>query len=262
MVDREAAIAELEGTEEVSDVLESEGTEEVSSEVKDSAYDIDGEKFSINDIKSWKEYFGLKETHVPKSEYTKKTQELADRSRTLKDAEELQGYFMKMRNSNPQLFADVQKLISEAHAKQNGQSPEAYQLAGRLNQLEQQLRDQEMKNQDIVFDNIMKELAVDKQYNGFFADSDNDREFSRWIAGYQGVNDVRSAAKEYFNYITKKHADTKIRTEEEMKKNIAERAKKGIRPKSSSMSPTNESGETLDPRERRRLAKEFLGSLE
>lgn len=84
----------VEATQEVTETPVVEETPEV---IVPTEYDIDGEKYSLDDIREWRK------GNMRQSDYTKKTTELANQRKEAKDALEIYDYLMK----KPEL---VQKL--------------------------------------------------------------------------------------------------------------------------------------------------------
>lgn len=96
------SVVETEGAE-VTETVETEATEtEVANDVP-SEFEIDGEKYSIDDIREWKKS-GLRQ-----SDYTKKTQEVAKMRKEAEEALEVYNYLM----SKPDLVKKLYELDTD-----------------------------------------------------------------------------------------------------------------------------------------------------
>ena len=95
----EAAIAD---TDESGSTSQSDATLDESSDLSDVYYEIDGEEVSAADIKRWKS------GHLMQSDYTRKTQQLAEeRKRVTAEREQLSGKLETLQS----VESELQKLI-------------------------------------------------------------------------------------------------------------------------------------------------------
>lgn len=134
-------------------------TEEDSTEVeaKPSEYDIDGEKFTVDQIKEWQK------GNMRQSDYTKKTQEIAQWRKENSEAQELYNYL----KSNPEIAAKLAEISPEQSDKTKSiMNPELEQMNLKMTtwEIEKSLesimsKDKDVSEIDIL--NIANERGID-----------------------------------------------------------------------------------------------------
>lgn len=135
------------GTDDVTDVGEVEEVEEVESTDEsineeidstidsDTGIEIDGQKYSLEELREFKQA-GLRQ-----SDYTKKTQQLSQRERELQEASEFYNYFRQ----NPQLLEQLAQSEVDPNVQQRARQMDP--AMQRVEQLEMQMHEERLTNE-------------------------------------------------------------------------------------------------------------------
>jgi hypothetical protein len=122
------------------------------------SFNIDGQDYTIEDIKSWQDSHNNKSSW--ESSYKQRDQEFADRRRELDKFEELDNYLRE----RPDLIGKVQQVFQEDYNQQQGQQiPDGIQELKR--DIDSRLMNLDQRQSTFELDNTVKDLQVKyKQY--------------------------------------------------------------------------------------------------
>lgn len=130
---------EVANVEKVEEIEEVEQTEESSSEVDSSidseGIEIDGEKYTLEELREFKQA-GLRQ-----SDYTRKTQQLSQREKELQEASEFYNYFAQ----NPHLLEQLAQADVDPSVQQKAMHMDP--AMQRVQQLEAQMYEERLSNE-------------------------------------------------------------------------------------------------------------------
>lgn len=200
------------------------------------------EKVPISKVKEWRS------GHMMQSDYTKKTQELANQRKELEPY--LQAH--QWSQQNPDKWQQVQSIM------QGGQSnqyidPEVQKVAFENQQLRGQMTEIKLKQ-------MLSEVKNDSKYNGFFNDPEAETLLLEKMLARPDINNNphahKEAAEKLFEYTNKQRARAILEGEEKIKKEIQGRPAAG---KGTMSPPPKFDPSKASKRELRETALSMLG---